>query len=131
MLVFFLCLTRHIFDGRRDVRIWKAEAKGRFSDKSFYNLLIGVGDRMVGWKRFWNPVVPPRILVFSWVARLHKILTMDQLRKRNFIVVNGCPLCLQDEETKTHLLVHCNYAQTVSTSILRIFLYLLGHALFY
>ena len=59
--------------------------------------------------------------MFCWVARLHKILSMDQLRRRDFIVVNGCPFCLQDKETATHLLVHCNYAHTVWVSILRMF----------
>ena len=55
----------YLSGGRRDVRIWKLDAKGHFSVKSFYNVLIGVGERMVGWKRFWNPFLPPRILVCS------------------------------------------------------------------
>ena len=38
--------------GQRDVEIWMPDAKGHFSVKSFYNVLIGVGDWMVGWKRF-------------------------------------------------------------------------------
>ena len=74
----------YLSGGQRDVEIWMPDAKGHFSVKSFYNVLIGVGDRMVGWKRFWNPFVPLRIVVFCWVARLHKILTMDQLRRKFF-----------------------------------------------
>ena len=47
---------------RRDVRIWKPDAKVHFPVTSFYNVLIGLGDRMAGWKRFWNPFVPPKNL---------------------------------------------------------------------
>lgn len=63
--------------GRRDVSIWKPDAKGQFLVKSFYNALTGVNSRIVAWKWFWDPSVPPRVLVFCWVASLNKILTMD------------------------------------------------------
>lgn len=79
--------------GRREVRISKTNAKGQFLVKSFYNVLIGVDGRIADQKRFWDPSIPPRILVYRWVVSLHKILTMDQLKRRNYIIVNGCPLC--------------------------------------
>lgn len=107
--------------GRRDVRIWKPDAKGQFSVKSFYNALTGVNSWIVGWKRIWDPSVPPRVLVLCWVASLNKILTMDQLKRRNYAIVNGCPFCLQDEETINHVLIHCSYALKVWSSILQLF----------
>lgn len=60
----------------------------------------------------------PRILIFCWVASLQKVLTMDQLRRKNFINVNGCLLCLNDEESVNHLLIHCNFAHKVWASII-------------
>ena len=41
---------------------------------------------------------------------LGKILTIDNLRKRNLIVINRCCLCKLDGETIDHLLLHCEIA---------------------
>lgn len=38
---------------------------------------------------------------------------IDNSRRRNHFIVNGCPMCLRDEETVNHLLVHCNFAYNV------------------
>ena len=48
-------------------------------------------------------------------------LTIDQLRKRNHIIVNGCPLCLNDEETVHHLLIHCPFAHGVWSAIINMY----------
>ena len=79
--------------GRQDERIWKPVTKGQFSVRSFYNALLGADVRMVDWRQFWDSYVPQRILVFSWLTSLQKILTLDHLRRKNCIVVNGCRLC--------------------------------------
>jgi hypothetical protein len=41
---------------------------------------------------------------------LGKILIIDNLRKRNLIVINRCCLCKSDGETIDHLLLHCKIA---------------------
>jgi hypothetical protein len=46
-----------------------------------------------------------------WSAALGKILTLDNLRKRNFVLVNRCGMCKKEEETIDHLLLHCESAQ--------------------
>jgi hypothetical protein len=40
---------------------------------------------------------------------LGKILTIDNLRKMNFIVINRCCLCKADGETINHLFLHCEF----------------------
>lgn len=77
---------------------------------SFYDALHGSQEIEDAWKWCWNKLVSPRVLRFCWLARLMKILTMDKLKKRGSILVNGCPLCLSSEETASHLLIHCSYA---------------------
>lgn len=69
------------------------DAKGQFLVKSF---LTGADVRMVDWRHFWNSYVPPRVLAFRWVASFQKILTMDQVRRKNYFFVNKCPLCLNE-----------------------------------
>ena len=90
-----------------DVRIWKVVVKGQFSVRFFYKVLDDRNEPMDGWNSFWDPSVPPRVLSFCWVARKHKILMIDKLRKRNHVIVNACPMCLRDEETVQYLLIHC------------------------
>ena len=55
------------------------------------------------------------------MARKHKILTIDKLRRRNHFIVNGCPMCLKDEETVHHLLIHCNFAYRVCVVVFKLF----------
>lgn len=63
-------------------------------------------------------LVPPRILVFCWLALLQIFLTLDKLETRKHIIVNGCPLCLTDEETVNHLLIHSSFATRIWSSVL-------------
>ena len=53
-------------------------------------------------------------MVFSaWSAALGKILTMDNLRNRHFIVVNRCCLCKLSRESVDRLLFHCEVANVL------------------
>ena len=74
---------------------------------------------------FWHSLqkikAPPRVTTFVWLALRKKILTMDNLRRRNMVVVNACPLCLADEETVDHLLLHCKMTKALWSSILNDF----------
>ena len=116
-----LCILLGLLDkvylsvGKRDVRLWKPDAKGNFIMKSFYNVLIDSsnGGGVGLWRRFWDPYIPPRVMVFCWLVRKEKILTRDKLRRRNHFIVNGCPMRSRDEETAHHLFLHCNLARNV------------------
>ena len=46
---------------------------------------------------------------FTWAATLGKIPTDDKLKSRNFIGPSRCSMCLEEEETADHLLVHCRW----------------------
>jgi hypothetical protein len=51
------------------------------------------------------------VAFFVWLAALGKILTLDNLRKKNMVLVNRCGMCKKDEESIDHLLLHCECAQ--------------------
>ena len=53
---------------------------------------------------------PPRVTFFVWSAALGKILALDNLRKKNMVLINRCEMCKKDEETIDHLLLHCECA---------------------
>ena len=48
----------------------------------------------------------PRINFFAWEVTWGKFLTLDQVQKRGWSLVNRCFLCHVEEESIDHLLVH-------------------------
>lgn len=56
-------------------------------------------------------------LIFGWLVLRGCILSMDNLRRRNMIIINACPLCLSGEESVDHVLMNCLMAHQVWTSI--------------
>lgn len=91
-------------------RRWFPSSKGVFSVRSFYDVVHDSQECDVDWKWYWKKLVLPKILVFFWLAILEKILTMDKLKRGSIVLVNGCPMCLFDEETSFYLLIDCSYA---------------------
>ena len=51
--------------------------------------------------------MPSRMGFFAWEATWGKVLTLEQLQRRGFSLANRCFLCLSEEETVDHLLLHC------------------------
>ncbi|KAL4639460.1 hypothetical protein ACB092_03G220100 [Castanea dentata] len=48
----------------------------------------------------------PWVAFFSWTTALCKILTIDNLRKRHFVVLEWCYMCKRCGESVDHLLLH-------------------------
>ena len=57
--------------------------------------------------------MPLRVAFFRWIAALSKILTHDNLRKRNIVIVKWCCMCKKNEETVNYLLLHCEIASAL------------------
>ena len=60
--------------------------------------------------------VSPRAAFFVWSATLGKILTLENLRKRQVVVINRCYMCKKDGESVNHLL-HCEVAHALWCNI--------------
>ena len=56
----------------------------------------------------WNTWVPTKVGFFAWEAWWDKVLTLDQLKRRERALSNRCFLCREEEEMVDHLLVHCS-----------------------
>jgi hypothetical protein len=97
--------------GGADKIWWVLNRKGKFEVKSFYHILNSLVNSLFPWKSIWRTKAPPRVAFFVWSAALGKILTLDNLRKINIILVNRCGMCKNEEESIDHLLLHCKNAQ--------------------
>jgi hypothetical protein len=94
-------------DGGDDNMWWVLNRKGKFEVKSFYFILNSAVRFPFPWKSIWRTKAPPRVAFFVWSAALGKLLTLDNLRKRNIVLVNRCGMCKKEEESIDHLLLHC------------------------
>ena len=50
---------------------------------------------------------------FAWAATVGKIPTEGMLKIRNFSGPSRCFMCLEEEETVDHLLVHCRWVSSL------------------
>ena len=85
---------------------WKNDSHKEFEVRLYYRALTPcVGT--FPWKSIWKVKAPPRVAFFIWTASLGKILTMDNLQRRQIILVNWCCMCKNNGESVNHLLLHC------------------------
>ena len=87
--------------------IWTASNNGAFSVRSLYSMMEPGGLSLFPSERIWKVRVPPKVAFFAWEASWGKVLTQEQLQRRGFSLANRCFLCLSEEETVDHLLLHC------------------------
>ena len=59
--------------------------------------------------------------ILSWTAALCKILTIDNLQKRHFVVLEWCFMCKGGGESVDHLLVHYPIASEIWSMIFCLF----------
>ena len=90
---------------------WFPSSKGKFDVCSYYNTLVRKEACPFPWKSIWSTKAPSRVAFFAWTVVLGKILTIDNLRKRNLIMINRCCLCKSDEENVDHLFLHYEIAR--------------------
>jgi hypothetical protein len=109
---FFRCYTQPVNRDSADRLWWVPSKKCAFKVKTF-NSLVGFEGRRFPWKSVWRTQDPSRAAFFSWLVALGKILTVDNLRKRNIIIVDRYCLCKRDGETMDHLLLRCDVASTL------------------
>jgi hypothetical protein len=99
--------------GSQDKLWWIPSKKGSFKVKDFFRALSRVEGRDFPWKSLWRTKSPTRAAFFVWSVALRKILTLDNLRKRQVVVINRCFMCKKDGELVDHLLLHCKVAHAL------------------
>jgi hypothetical protein len=108
---FYNLLDSYNLGGGVDKIWWVPSRKGKFEVRSFYNILISNVSFPFLWKSIWRTKAPLRVAFFVWSTAFGKILTLDNLRKKNMVLINRCGMCKRDEESIDHLLLHCKCAQ--------------------
>jgi hypothetical protein len=100
---------------------WGAAKSKSFTVASYYRALSGMYNGSFPWKLIWKSRAPPRVAFFLWTATLGRILTIDNLRKRNVMVLDWCCMCKKGAESVEHLLLHCPFAGEIWSMVFGLF----------
>ncbi|KAJ1686434.1 hypothetical protein LUZ63_017824 [Rhynchospora breviuscula] len=97
-----------------DKLVWRWTTNGKFSVASTYKQLILAGKHSFQFVNFWKLKVPPTVKLFLVLLCHGRILTQEQLLRRNINVDPQCHLCGQLVlETSNHLFVHCVFSSSL------------------
>lgn len=105
-------------DGVRDLLVWKWTSDGVFSVQSAYNIQFEGSVAFNFHLTVWDSDAPRKCQFFVWLAALGRCLTADNLAKRSIPHNPICPLCHIHQESATHLLLNCSFAQQVWALVL-------------
>lgn len=97
----------------RDEWIWGLNSKGCFMVKSLYARLFSTTNLLVPHKSIWMVEIQSQMSFFIWTCFLDKILTLNHLQNRGWILANRCVLCMVEVEYIHHILMHCFMAKMV------------------
>jgi hypothetical protein len=100
---------------------WPSTTSGLFEVRSYYRLLTSHNTTNFPWRSIWQSRVPHKVAVFSWLVAQGKILTLDNLHRRGFWVLDWCFMCKRAGESVNHLMIHCEYAQELWSMIFCLF----------
>jgi len=107
--------------GEGDRLVWNPSKNGFFEVSSYYEILIRRNGPSFPWKSIWRVKAPTRVAFFVWSTTLGKILTHDNLCKRNIVVIEWCCMCKKNGESIDHLLLHCKVVRDLWSYILVLF----------
>ena len=72
---------------------WKPEKNKGFMVRGYYMVLLDNGVQSFPWKGIWTSKIPSRVTFFIWSAALEKILTIDNLWKKNVWLLDWGYMC--------------------------------------
>lgn len=99
--------------GQPDRWAWVKENSGVFTVSSAYDILRGEFEDLEGkevYTNLWATKAPSNLIALAWKVLLNRVQTKINLRRRNALppsVPTTCVLCLQQEESSSHLFFSC------------------------
>ena len=90
--------------------VCKRDSKGVFFVKGLYSLLETDGTIPLSLKIIWNLWILLKVSFFIWEACWGRVLTLDQLQRREWKLANRCALCKEELESIDRMLLHCDKA---------------------
>lgn len=106
---------------QKDVIYWKWTADGQYSVASAYECqFLGAMTSLLATD-IWIAATKPRCKFFACLVLHNRVLTADNMTKRNWSCNLTCPLCYSEQETVAHLTTECNYTEALWNRIAAIY----------
>jgi hypothetical protein len=110
-----------------DALIWQYTEKGVYATTTFYNIINFGGLTPIFIPSVWQLHVPPRVHIFLWLLAHNKLMTRDNLEKRNLDKPEDCVFCCELESIN-HLFFYCIVARQIWPIISECFRINVGHS---
>jgi hypothetical protein len=107
----FMALSSVSLNDQKDSITWKWIANGKFSVASTYNCQFLGSMVFFSPSAIWRATYEPKCRFFGWLAMHNKVLTADNMLKKNWTCDPVCQLYSCLEESTPHLLTRCNYSE--------------------
>ena len=106
-------------DSMHEKLLWKFSREGNYQVKRSYELCAEDISRQSKpwqaqngwWRSFWKIKVPLKISIFIWKPLHNGLPTYLNLHIKGITNVKCCPICNEEEESLTHLFLHCPFAR--------------------
>jgi hypothetical protein len=108
-----------LVENREDTIRWRWTANGEYTTKSAYRIQFEGCYSKLKLSPIWKARAEAKCRFFAWTLMHKKILTANNLAKRNWPSDPLCKLCNNEPETPTHLCKDCPYTQQVWTQLRR------------
>ena len=96
---------------------WDLTLNGNFTIKSAYTLMFSKEQCPTTWSKVWISNLLPKINFFWWMVQHGKFLTIDNMKKKGFYIINRCCLCEEKEESIYHLFIECQFVVDIWTKV--------------
>jgi hypothetical protein len=104
---------------------WTYSNSGVYSTSSLYAIINFRGVQPIHVPAIWKLILPPRVQFFTWMVINNRIMTRDNLKKRNLNKPETCVFCSCNESVQ-HLFFDCIVAKLVWNEIADFFGKLVG-----
>ncbi|KAI0497613.1 hypothetical protein KFK09_020845 [Dendrobium nobile] len=105
-----------IWEENSDCIAWANSGKFLFKNlvSDYY---ISVPD--CNWMNFiWHKRHSLRFSLFTWLALVGGLKTVEELKRRNIIMDSSCPLCSAGAESVNHFFFDCNYTHSIIITLI-------------
>jgi hypothetical protein len=116
MYIWALQRANICFSDQEDEILWDGDPRGVYTPKLGYvQLIVDLQQRETiwWWKKLWKQRCPTKGKILVWSILENKLLTWDNLQKRQFNGPGWCTLCKEQPETMDHLFIHFSFTKGV------------------
>jgi hypothetical protein len=116
-VMLYVALQQVGLNENRDEIVWRWSANRKLSVSSVYECQFYGALSLFPTTKIWKAKSEPRSRFFAWLAMHDKVLTADNMEKKNWSCNHLCSLCFCQPETTSHILTKCNYTESIWQSL--------------